>query len=306
MSRQWESTFSTWPQSPSKTENERIDRTINSIKNALNANELLSINSKIYVQGSYRNRVNVKQDSDVDIGIIYTGNTFYPDYPEGMTATDFGNIDGDYNYKDFKNEVEKALVAYFGKSAITRGNKAFDLHENTYRVNADVVPTFEHRRYSKDGTYICGVQLYPDSGGEIINWPEKLFDNPNWPSQHYENGVAKNTNTGRRYKGVVRILKKLCNVMADEGIIEATPVPGFLIECLVWNSPNSSFIGDSWEDDTRNCITHIWSHTKSAMECNDWIEVSGYKYLFRGSPDSKRQEAHSFINAAGDYIGVKT
>jgi hypothetical protein len=129
MSRQWESTFSTWSQSPSKTENERIDRTINSIKNALNANELLSINSKIYVQGSYRNRVNVKQDSDVDIGIIYTGNAFYPDYPEGMTATDFGNIDGDYNYKDFKNEVEKALVAYFGKSAITRGKKAFDLHE---------------------------------------------------------------------------------------------------------------------------------------------------------------------------------
>lgn len=305
MSRKWESAFSTWSQSPSKTENERIERTISSIKNALNANEILSINSKVYVQGSYRNRVNVKQDSDVDVGIIYTGNTFYPDYPKGMTASDFGNIDGDYNYGDFKNEVEKALVAYFGKDAITRGNKAFDLHENSYRVDADVVPTFEHRRYSKDGSYICGVQLYPDSGGKIINWPEKLFDNTSWPSQHYENGVAKNTNTGRRYKGVVRILKKLRNRMADEGIAEANPIPGFLIECLVWNSPSSGFIGESWEDDTRNCITHVWSSTKTAEECNDWGEVSEYKYLFRGSPDSKRQEAHSFINAAWDYIGVK-
>lgn len=306
MPREWESTFSTWSQSPSKTENERIERTINSIKNALNANDRLRMNSKVYAQGSYRNRVNVKQESDVDIGIIYTGNTFYPDYPEGMSDSDFGVIDGDYNYTDFKNEVEKALVAYFGKSAVTRGNKAFDIHENTYRVDADVVPVCEHRRYSKDGSYICGVQLFPDNGGKIINWPERLYDNPNWPNQHYENGVAKNTNTSRRYKGVVRILKKLRNIMADNGIVEANPIPGFLIECLVWNSPDNCFVGDSWEDNARNCITHIWSSTKSVKECNDWGEVSELKYLFRGAPDSKRQEAHSFINIAWDYIGVKT
>jgi hypothetical protein len=222
-----------------------------------------------------------------------------------MTASEFGNSCGGYNYSEFKNEVEKSLVAYFGKDSLTRGNKAFDLHENTYRIDADVVPTFEHRRYSKDGSYICGVQLQPDRGRKIINWPEKLFDNPNWPSQHYENAVVKNTSTGRRYKGVVRIIKKLRNIMDDNGIAEANPISGFLIECLVWNSPNTKFIGDSWEDDTRNCITYIWSSTKSAENCNDWGEVSEYKYLFRGSPDSKRQEAHSFINAAWDYIGVK-
>jgi hypothetical protein len=305
MSREWEAVFSIWSQSPSKTENERIERTINSIKIALNASDNLRINSKVYVQGSYRNRVNVKQDSDVDIGIIYTGNTFYPSYPEGMSASDFGVIDGDYNYTDFKNEVEKALVDYFGKNAVTRGNKAFDLHENTYRVDADVVPVFEHRRYSADGSYDCGVQLFPDNGGKIINWPERIYDNPNWPNQHYENSVAKNTRTGRRYKGVVRILKKLRNIMADNGIVEANPIPGFLIECLVWNSPDNCFVGDSWEEDTRSCITHIWSSTKSPKLCDDWGEVSELKYLFRGSPDSKRQEAHSFINSAWDYIGIK-
>jgi len=306
MNRDWESTFSTWAQPPSKTESERIDRTINAIRNALSADDHLSAKSKVYVQGSYRNRVNVKQDSDVDISVLYTGNTFYPDYPEGMTNSDFGNIDGDHTYKAFKDEVERALVSYFGRSVVKRGNKAFDIHENTYRVDADVVPVFEHRRYSKDGSYICGVQIYPDNGGTIINWPERLYDESHWPNQHYENGITKNTDTSRRYKGVVRILKKLRNNMADQGINKANPVLGFLIECLAWNVPNYIFSGVSWEEDVRGCITHLWSKTKSIEECNDWGEVSEWKYLFRGSPDSKRQQAHSFIDAAWDYIGVKS
>jgi len=306
MSREWESIFSTWAQAPGTTESERVERTISSIKNALSADDRLRTKSKVFVQGSYRNRVNVKQDSDVDIGILYTGNTFYPDYPEGMSDSDFGNIAGDHTYKEFKNEVEIALTNYFGRAAVRRGNKAFDLHENTYRVDADVVPVFEHRHYSKDGSYICGVQLYPDNGGSIINWPERLYDESHWPNQHYENGVSKNTSTGRRYKGVVRILKKLRNTMADKGIAAANPVPGFFIECLVWNAPDGSFIGDYWEDNVRSCITHIWSNTKNAKECNDWAEVSELKYLFQGSPDSKRQDAHAFIDAAWDFIGVKS
>ena len=223
--------------------------------------------------------------------------TFYPDYPEGMSRSDFGHINGDHTYREFKNEVEIALVNYYGQVAVHRGSKAFDLHENTYRVDADVVPVFQHRRYTTDGSYICGVQINPDNGGSIINWPERLSDDSHWPNQHYENGVSKNTNTGRRYKGVVRILKKLRNIMADKGIAAANPIPGFLIECLAWNAPNDNFIGDYWEDNVRNCITHLWSKTKSAEECQDWGEVSEFKYLFRGSPDSKRQEAHAFIDA---------
>lgn len=306
MSREWEEIFSSWAQAPGKTENERIKRTVNSIRNALNADDYLSCRSKAYVQGSYRNRVNVSQDSDVDIGILYTGNTFYPDYPEGMSRADFGNIDGDYTYAEFKDRIETSLVEYYGRSAVKRGKKAFDLHENTYRVDADVVPVFEHRRYSEDGSYICGVQLFPDDGGKIINWPERLYDDKHWPNQHYENAVSKNTNTRRRYKGTVRILKKLRNTMYEKGIAAAKPVPGFLIECLVWNTPNYNFVGDYWEDDVRSCITHLWSKTKNIEDCNEWREVSELKYLFRGSPDTKRQQAHAFIDSAWDFIGVKS
>jgi hypothetical protein len=37
----------------------------------------------------------------------------------------------------------------------------------------------------------------------------------NFPRQHYDAGCAKNDRTGRRYKRVVRILKRLRNHMAD-------------------------------------------------------------------------------------------
>ncbi len=46
------------------------------VKKALAASEKLSTkNTRVFAQGSYRNRVNVRSDSDVDIAILCT-NTF--------------------------------------------------------------------------------------------------------------------------------------------------------------------------------------------------------------------------------------
>ena len=120
-------------------------------------------------------------------------------------AKDFGlSSPADYGYPQFKNDVQTALNDHFGKEHVTRGNKAFDIKENTYRIAADVVPCFEHRRYDKDGTWIKpeGTAFLPDTGARIINWPD----------QHYANGVAKNTATGQRYKDVVRIFGSAARV----------------------------------------------------------------------------------------------
>src|SRR6185437_15613243 len=106
-------------------------------------------------------------------------------------------------------------------SNVTRGKKAFDIHENTYRIDADAIACFEYRRYEDNGTYLTGTSFQPDSGKRVINWPE----------QNYENGVAKNGETGQRFKNVVRIFKRLRNKMAEEDIAAAEPIPSFLIEC---------------------------------------------------------------------------
>lgn len=303
MTRDWEATFDRWSSPPGSAEQERIENAVRAVRKALDADDKLSPVTRVYVQGSYRNRVNVRQESDVDLGVLYTGGTFGVDYPEGKVDSDFGNTAARYDYREFKNDLEQALVKHFGRRAVQRGDKAFDIHENTYRLDADVVPMFLHRRYQNDGTYISGVQFNPDSGGRIVNWPERLYDNSRWPDQHYENGVSKNTTTGHRYKGVARIVKSLQNEMNDTGIAAAKPILGFEVECLVWNVPNVAFGRDTWSEDVQASFAFLWGNTRSDDMCSEWGEVSELKYLFKGSPQ-KRQRAHAFIDAAWSYVGV--
>jgi len=295
MKDDWESIFSSWAKPPGKTEQERCENAERAIRNAIAASDKLNRrNIKVFAQGSYRNNTNVRKDSDVDIGILCY-DTFLYDLPDGYTRESFQIIPATYDYAQFKNEVGEALIAHFGKSSVHRGNKAFDIHETSYHVDADVAPFFEHRRYATDGTYLSGVELSPDNGGKVINWPE----------QHYENGVRKNTTTHKRFKALVRILKSLCNQMSEDDIAAAQPILGFLVECLVWNVPNDDFGHNTYLSDARACIAFLFNNTLKDDECSEWGEVSELKYLFRGSQKWTRQQAHSFLSAAWDYIGFE-
>lgn len=280
-----------------------MDNTAKEIREAIQASPALRAVSKVYLQGSYRNRVNVRADSDVDVGVLYTGSTFFSVLPAGVTREQVGIIDSNYTYKEFKDAIEVALVSRFGRAAVRRGDKAFDVNEGRYRVDADVVPTFVHRRYRSDRSYICGVEIRPDSGGRIPNWPERLFDLPEWPPQHYENGNAKNDATRRRYRGMVRILKTLRNRMEEEKIRSAKPIKGFLVECLIFNVPNGSFQGQSWTADLKAALAYLWSNTQADATCSDWTEVSRLIYLFRGDP-KKREEANAFLLDAWSVVGI--
>ena len=100
---------------------------------------LSSLDISVFLQGSYRARTNVREDS----------------------AADYGRVPSDISYVDYKNLVERALVDYLGQSSVRRGDKAFDVHANTYRVDADVIAAFEHRRYFRDETnrWLTGIGL---------------------------------------------------------------------------------------------------------------------------------------------------
>ena len=291
----WEEQFRDWAKPPGITERNRMDNAEKAIKNAIKAShDLRSRDIRVFAQGSYRNNTNVRQDSDVDIAVVCQ-DVFFPVYPSGMTKEDFGNYDSKYYYATFKNEVGKALEDYFGSSAVTKGNKAFDLHETSYHVDADIAPFFEHRRYHRNGGYLAGVELRPDNdtSRKVINWPD----------QHYENGVTKNLATGRRFKAVVRILKSLVNEMAEAEIQIAHRIPGFLIECLVWNVPNNYFNHPSYMQDVRGGLAYLITNTQSEDRCNEWGEVSELKYLFRSTQKWTRSDANLFLYAVWDYIG---
>lgn len=51
-----------------------------------------------------------------------------------------------------------------------------------------------------------GHRIYPMSGGHVDNHPQ----------QNYDNSVAKNKATGRRYKEIVRCTKRLILELYDE------------------------------------------------------------------------------------------
>jgi hypothetical protein len=297
----WDQRFATWAQSPSQTEATKIENTLTAVKNAIAADDKLADMTKVFVQGSYRNRVNVRQESDVDIGVLCTANIFGTQYPPNMGDSNFGLVTASYTYAEYKNDVGTALARHFGQRNVTRGDKAFDIHENTYRVDADVAPLLVHRRYSVDGSYICGTELHPDSGSRIVNWPEKLYEAAEWPNQHYESGNTKNNETRRSYRGVVRIIKKLRIVMAEDNVEAARPLKGFFIECLVWNVPNPCFAHATWREAVNAVLLFLATQTANSANCDDWREVSKLKWLFKGD-EPKKTQARAFILAALRYL----
>lgn len=292
-SRDWDTQFSQWAQPPSKTEEERCENAESMIRNAISASDSLrNRNIRIFTHGSYQNNTNVRKDSDVDVGILCKDTIFFG-LPSGYTREDFNIGPATYHYAEFKRDVGQALVDYFGPDAVKRGNKAFDIHENSYHVEADVAPFFEYRKYSERGTYESGVQLLSDNSQTVINWPE----------QHHENGKDKNLNNGGRYKRVVRILKFLSNEMADGGSAFAEQTPGFLLECMCWNIPDQYFGADKISDDVRACLVWMYQNSKEVDQEADWTEVSRLKQLFSAEQKWTREGANRFIVEAWQHLG---
>ena len=296
--RDWEAVFGTWSQGPGRTETEKAENAERAVKKAIENDDVLAGKPiRVFAQGSYRARTNVRQDSDVDVCVCLQ-EPFITDYQDGLSDADFNFVSSGYTPATFKNDVERALIAHFGHASVDRGSKAFDVHENSYRIDADVVPTLEYRWYYKHGGQahvITGTALFPDGGSRIKNFPD----------QNYDNGVAKNAGTNRRYKRVVRILKRLRNEMAHARISSAATMPSYLIECLAWNVPNESFAGDAFRPAVQAVLAQLWSGTKEDSSTHSgWREVNDIKILFHFTQPWTREQAHKYINDAWDYVGV--
>lgn len=285
-----------WSSSPSLTETNRMNNAETAIKRAISGSDKLKGRTiKVFAQGSYRNRVNVRSDSDVDICVLCTDTFYWSGGPPGATLESLGYGPSQYSYSEFRTEVGEALRNYFDTGTVAEGDKAFDISGNTYRVEADVAPFCVHKRFLEDGTSLDGVEMKPKSGGRLINWPD----------QHYECGVAKNQSTSRSFKGCVRILKTLRYRMKEEGYNSAKRVPSFLMECLVYNVPDTELTAYSWEARLRSCLAFLFNNTRGDADCSKWVEVSGYKWLFQTSQPWTRQDAHQFLSDCWDYLGFE-
>lgn len=306
MARDWEATLRSWVKPPSDNEDAKRDRTEAQIKAALKASSALGgVKYKVYAKGSYANNTNVRLDYDVDIAVECYDFYYYD--KEGVGAdvrkaaaveTAIAPYKGGYTYVDFKRDVEAALVSYYGRSAVTRGNMAMRVREEKTTLPADIVPCFEyHYVYDVDAygqpVYHQGTRVYKDKGGHVHNWPV----------QQLAKGIEKNNSTGRRYKRMVRALKRIENELVTKG--KLSELPSFLMECLVYNVPNNLLNNSTYLADMRGVLATIFNETLSSGNYNKWLEVSERKWLFRSSQPWTYQQAHELAATAWVHMGLE-
>lgn len=209
---------------------------------------------------------------------------------KGLTIADFGltRYSGDYSVPKFKDDVEAALRRQFGAGAVERGNKAIHVKESRRGLKADVVvcQTLKSHSHPNVDSTRTGILIEPDRGADIHNFPK----------HHLDEGVFKNNATSRRYKRLVRIVKRLENEMVDAGVTKE--VPSFLMESMVWNVPNSVFNNNfTWTARLKDALVHIYNADRSA-----WLEANAIKFLFHPSQGWTEDSAMQFVQASWNYV----
>lgn len=308
MNKDWHETLKIWAKPPSETEEAKGSHAADMIRKAIRSSTALANrNIDVYATGSYRNNTNTRLGGDIDVAVVLREFAFY-EFPQGgPTALDLGIKTGTYTFGAFREEVAQALRQHFGADNVSSGPKAFNIRENTQRMDADVSTFFEHRRYTTEKSqdrqwlYYTGVEMRP------TNEPSRRVIN--WHQQHYEQGVARNDATRRRFKRITRILKRLRDEMKEKGSAEARAAAGaassFLLECLTFNATDACFnrVEGSYYEDVKAVMLELWRATRDDASCARFVEVSRMKPLFALGQPWTRPVAHEFLTRAWQHVG---
>ncbi len=241
----------------------------------------------LLIQGSYANNTNIRLQSDVDLAVILES-TFIPEYRTGISGKSYNFSEGTFTAKELKDEVQLALNKKFNNDGVERKDKSIKVYGNSYRVDADVVPAYRFRDYRADyllieSNYVGGIEIRPDSGGRIINYPE----------QHIKNGKIKNVHTNLYFKKHVRILKKMKYLMQDNNYSSANYVSSFGLESLFWNIPNDVYA--KYPSIYRFTFDELLIYLRTNFSLlESFKEANGIKPLFSTSNDLQLYK--TFIN----------
>lgn len=284
-------------QKPSNTEEDRIERTKRLVTEAIKLSSDPRVkNATVFAKGSVKMKTNIRKYSDIDI-CVQANDVFYADYPEGKNNEEYGNVWVSYTFADFRRAVEDAISEYFEGSEIdTSGNKAIRIHSDhpQGRVDADVVPAFEHRRYYKTTSAEpnIGIELQTKDGRQRII---------NWPHHNYRNSLAKHDQTGRRYRKMVRVLKNIRALMEEANISSAQHGHSFLIESLLWNTPHGNYGYPYYEQDLDAIFDYLEEQLTVEQNVKEWGEVNELKYLFRPTQKWTTANALEFVRGARQF-----
>ena len=290
-----ESTLAGWTGPSSTTEQDRQDRTERMIREAVSEHDAFADCSlRVYTKGSYPNNTNVRSDSDVDVAVQITECCYWDEHTPGVHPST-GTYQGVWTPSKLRSELVAALKAKFPGQVDDTGNIAIRVHSSSARVDADVIPAFDYRYYFSSSSFREGSKTFKNSSGSVVNYPD----------QHLNSGRSKNGRTNSDFKKTVRIFKRIENAMVEDGY--HAEVPSYLVECLVYNCPDTIFACKTWTEVVQGVIVHVWNNLKDDAEPQDnslrWLEVNECKYLFGTHQKWTRADGSNFAKAAWNFLG---
>lgn len=254
---------------------------------------------EVVPQGSYHNNTNVRTMADMDLCVRHPLiKMVYLDGVEPTTAfraLDYSpGEDIDTVFVDLRREIGRVLTAEFGQHNVTPGSKAFTVSAVPgSRSDIDVVPA-TRVHFIRNGSSLLypyhvteGVLIRPEAGSEIYNFP-KL---------HHDNGKAKRSRTGLRFKKIVRQMKSMRDDLVERGALKPKQVPSFLVECLVYLVEDPYFcVAEEHLPRLRRILERCWEILKTNPE--GLLEINEQKLLFGSHQPWSVDDARAFLQAA--------
>ena len=244
------------------------------IRNALSSYKWpVGVTYDDYLQGSYRNHTNIRGDSDVDLVVELTS-VFWSNLT-AQEKQELGLTPAQYSWGDFRSEVIGALTDYYGASSVDRsGSKSIKVLASSDRLPADVVVAGQYRYYENLRVRAYGIVFWTNPDRSMI---------VNYPKVHFDNGAAKNSNdcTSGWFKPTVRAFKNARNRIEASDTSLAGKFPSYLIECLLYNVPDSRYGGGHQRNfvDVLNWLNEALYGEQAAS----FTTQSGMEYLFGDS-----------------------
>jgi hypothetical protein len=299
VAKDWDAWFDAASGPASPTEEHDRERTEARIRAAIDRAPDIPSSVRVYAKGSYANNTNVRRDSDVDVAVEWTEQFKVWTWGEtaGMTAEqlNYTPVAEMITPAEFRERVELAIVGAFGAITIDlSGDKAIHVIRDEGSLDADVVPCFSLRRYDRQTVFHEGHRIFRKDThylGYVDNFPE----------QHKRNGIAKNAATGRRYKEIVRCLKRLEGDLVSDGML-TREYPGYLVECLLYNVPNDRFGHLRRYDDLDQALIWLWQTLGDTPQTNELVEVSELQWLFRDRTERSAANARDVVYKAWNRL----
>jgi len=78
-------------------------------------------------------------------------------------------------------------------------------------------------------------------------------------------------------------------------------VQGYFIESLLYNLPDTTFEYATYRQTVLELLAKLWNDIREGRHEN-WVEVNGLKWLWRGGQSWTPQEAADFAYAGWNYV----